>query len=118
MSGDYIVDPGARLFVGPHGVLEEGLGHAGHGKSCCADCASGKKSCGGGALGAVRGAGKANPFTGQDLLITHTPSGPGAFAAGLPPWAPFAVAGVGVVGLILYLRRRARKNPSRRRRSR
>lgn len=31
----YVMEPGARLFIGPHGLPEESVG------ACCASCASG-----------------------------------------------------------------------------
>ena len=40
----YIMLPGARLYIGPHGRPEESLG------ACCSNCASGR-SCSGAPLG-------------------------------------------------------------------
>lgn len=84
---DYILAPGARLEIGPHGKPYESLG------ACCAGCA------GGGTCGATSSLG-ALTFTAWGVQI---PTVAVLGAAGLAAWW-------------LFFRKKHRRNPARRRR--
>lgn len=84
---EYMLAPGARLEIGPGGKPYESLG------ACCASCA--KSSLGEVATEA------ALQRAGQQ---TNSPS------STVGPMLPYlAVAGAGLIGLVVYLRRRKRR---------
>jgi hypothetical protein len=114
----YSVMPGARLYVGPKGKLEESLGHSDGGKPCCSGCASGKKTCGGaGALGVTAMSLIPAQLSPNPAAYTLPPNSGGlsSLTSSLPSWAPFAVGGIALFVIIKMLRRR--QNPRRRRRN-
>jgi hypothetical protein len=96
----YMLDPGARLMVGPHGQLEESLGGATG--ACCAPCAASGSRCGT-ALGATKTKALASRF---GAVVGATKGPPPARRRPILLFA--AVAGVAGLGLIL-LRRRGRR---------
>lgn len=81
---DYMLAPGARLEIGPHGTPYETLG------ACCAGCAGGKGCGGAKAVGDFTVAGVVVPMA----LVTWGAIGLGAW------W--------------LFLRKKHRRNPARR----
>lgn len=98
---DYIMSPGAELYVGPHGKPYESLGRSSSRKKpCCADCGSGKKKCGGDALGATLPPRMAGPS-----LTVGPPASP-ADTSPLGSMGPILIGGAAVIGIIWFLRRR------------
>lgn len=86
---EYIMTPGARLDIGPGGKPFESLG------ACCKGCANGTS------LGATA--------TDKALVPNTFAATPTNVASSIPVSAYLAAAGLGVVGLVVYLRRRKRR---------
>ena len=79
----YMLAPGARLYVGPHGQMEESLG------ACCSSCATSGGSCATG-LGATK------------VLANRPGANAAVLAAGLPvSSAMSAIGGGGHRGLLI-----------------
>jgi hypothetical protein len=110
---DYIVSPGADLYVGPHGRLLESMGATSSRKKkpCCDGCADGTKSCGGGALGALP-----PRVAGPSLVVGPPVPQPQNTLFSSLPLVPIAILGIGAFFVVKMVRgRKARKNPRRKR---
>ncbi|HLU38118.1 MAG TPA: hypothetical protein VK081_01960 [Planctomycetota bacterium] len=100
----YMLAPGARLYVGPRGQMEESLG------ACCAPCAQGRPCA---SLGAVDKSGNAQPslkmLARQNRTITDTlvPAGAGGGLRGALPY--LAGGAVLLVGAAVILRRNRKR---------
>lgn len=118
---EYIMEPGARLVIGPHGRPEESLGGA-----CCSGCAKSGSSCGPkptgsivwggtrriGALGLDAKIVTVNSNTG--IVPTPAPATtvvPGAASSAPISSMPVVVIAVGAIGVGAWwlLRRKRRK---------
>lgn len=100
----YMLAPGARLYVGPRGQMEESLGGA-----CCAPCAQGRPCASLGAVkfGNVVGQPSLKMLAMQNRTISGTlvPSAGGGLRGALPYIAGGAVL---LVGGAMILRRNRR----------
>jgi MYXO-CTERM domain-containing protein len=98
---EYILDPGARLDLGPGGTPYEELG------ACCASCAKGATRCSRGGLGAD----KSSVLTaggGGTIVIPGGAISPTSSSSALP--MILGLGAVGVVGFfaVRWIRRRRR----------